>query len=195
MKTAIKTVPAKYPITLKEAKNHLRVELDWTEDDDYIESLIATATEKAEERLHRRLITQTWYYYLEGWPHGDTIVLPFGKLQSVTSVLYKDEDGDETEWSSDEYIVDIKTDPGEIVVAYGESYPSAGLYPSNPITIEFVCGYGLTGATVPPMIRHAMKLIISDLYENRETEYFSITTSKLKTIENLLGPKVLYGVE
>ena len=192
MKTVLKTAPVKYPISLKEAKEHLRIEIGETAEDDYIDSLIAAATDKAEQFLHRRLITQTWYYYLETWPAGDTIVIPFGKLQSVTSIKYKDEDGDESTWSSDEYIVDIKTDPGEIVLDYNESFPDDTLYPSNAITIEFLCGYGTSGSDIDPMILSAMKLIISDLYENRETEIIGVTISKLKTVENLLLPKTLY---
>ena len=192
MKTVLKTVPVKYPVSLKEAKEHLRIEIGQTEDDDYINRKIATATEIAEQFLHRRLITQTWYYYLEAWPAGDTIIMPFGKLQSVTSVKYKDEDGDESTWSSDEYIVDIDTDPGEIVLDYNESFPDDTLYPSNAIKIEFVCGYGTSGSDVPSMIRDAMYLIVEDLYENRETIIIGTISSKLKTIENLLLPKTLY---
>ena len=167
MKTVLKTAPTSYPITLKEAKGQLNIELDWTDDDDHINTLIATATDKAEQFLHRRLITQTWYLYLESWPNK--IILPFGKLQSVTAVKYKDEDGNESTWSSDEYIVDTDTEPGEIVLGYNESYPDDTLYPSNPIEIEFICGYGDDGSDVDPMIRHAIKTAISDLNENRET--------------------------
>ena len=192
MKTVLETAPVKYPISLKEAKKHLRIEIGQTEDDDYIDRKIASATEIAEQLLHRRLITQTWCYYLETWPAGDTIIMPFGKLQSVTSVKYKDENGDESTWSSDEYIVDIKTDPGEIVLGYNESFPDDTLYPSNAITIEFVCGYGANGSNVPSMIRDAICLIVEDLYENRGTVIIGISTSKLKTIENLLLPKTLY---
>ncbi len=190
MKIVLKTAPANYPLGLKEVKQHLVIPRGWTEDDDYLDTLITTATDKVEQFLHRRLITQTWYLYLASWP--DTIVLPFGKLQSVTSIKYKDTDGDESTWSSDEYIVDTNTDPGEVVLGYGEVYPNETLYPSNPIEVEFICGYGDAGSDVDPMIKHAMKLVISDLYETRETEIIGAITSKLKTIENLLIPKTLY---
>lgn len=193
MKTILNTAPTKYPISLKEAKGQLNIELDWTDDDDHINTLIATATEKVEQFLHRRLITQTWYLYLTDWPAEANIILPFGKLQSVTAVKYKDEDGNESTWPSAEYIVDTDTDPGEIVLGYDESYPDDTLYPSNPIEIEFVCGYGDAGSDVDPMIRHAIKTAISDLYENRETEFLGLSLSKLNTFRDLLTPKVLYG--
>ena len=194
MKTVLKTAPINYPVSLNEAKDHLSLG-DETDHNDYIETLIATATDKAEQFLHRRLITQTWYLYLDAWPYGDSIVLPFGKLQTGTApvVTYTDTAGDDTIWSTDEYNVDNDSEPGRIVLEYGYTWPNESLHPMNPIVVEFVCGYGDDGSDVDPMIRHAIKTAISDLNENRETEYFGLISTKLKTFENLLTPKVLHG--
>jgi uncharacterized phiE125 gp8 family phage protein len=199
MKTVLKTAPAKYPITLKEAKEHLNIGLDWTEDDDHIETLIVAATDKAEQFLHRRLITQTWYAYYDVWPLGNSFLIPFGQLQDGTapSVKYTDIDGDQTTWSSDEWNVDTYSDPGKIMLEYGYHWPTVSLHPQNPIVIEFVCGYGLTGSTVPAMIRHAIKLIISDLYENRETIAIGNTGIgfiELPTVKALLLPFKIWAI-
>jgi len=141
MKTTLVTAPNYYALSLAGAKEHLRV--DHTDDDSYISLLIGAATEKAEEYLCRKLITQTWKVFLDGWPCYDEIVLPFGQLNSITHVKYKDTDGDQTTWdSSTEYLTDTDTDPGRIVLAYGKAFPTATLYPANPIEIQFVCGYG-----------------------------------------------------
>lgn len=191
MKTKLKTAPEKYPISVKEAKEHLRVDLDFTEDDDYINALIQTATQTAEQFLHRRLITQTWYKYLECWPTEDRIIMPLGKLQSVTSLKYKDSDGDESTWTASNYIVDTNSDPGEIVLAYNGVWPTVTLYPSNPITIEFVCGYGTDGSDIEDNILHAIKVAISNMYENRESVVItggSASLLELRTFVNLLTP-------
>ena len=122
--------------------------------------------------------------------------MPFGKLQSVTSIKYKDQAGSESTWDSGEYIVDIDSDPGNIVLDYNESFPTDYLYPSNPINIEFVCGYGLTGSDVEDNIKHAIKLGISDLYENREPNVITGGTAslfELPTFINLLLPFKLFG--
>jgi len=194
MKTVLKTAPTAYPLGLKEVKQHLNISVGWTEDDDYLDTLIATATDKIEQFLHRRLITQTWYAYFDNWPDGDSIELPFGKLQTGTApiVTYTDTASDDTIWSTDEYNVDNDSEPGRIVLEYGYTWPGDALHPQNPIVVEFVCGYGTAGSDVDPMIKHAMKLVISDLYETRETEIIGTVTSKLKTIEYLLIPKTLY---
>lgn len=189
----LETAPVKYPVTLNEARKQCEIGTEQSEHDDYLNTLIAAATGQAEQYLHRRMITQTWKLYLEQWPCGSIIKLPFGRLQSVTSIKYKDVDGDETTWDSGEYIVDIQSEPGQIVLDYQEAWPTEELYPSNPIKIEFVCGYGLTGASVPAMIKHAMKLTISDLFENRETETYMPNHFKLGTWEAMLFPYKLFG--
>ena len=95
--------------------------------------------------------------------------------------------------------MDIKSDPGRIILEYGDVWPSETLWPMNPIQIEFVCGYGGAAATaaasvaaVPTMIKHAMRLIISDLYEVRGSEVEGMPIQKLKTVETLLLPYKLW---
>lgn len=58
MKATLTVPPATEPLTLSEAKLHLRVDHDL--EDTLIEALIVTAREEAEFRTGQRLITQTW---------------------------------------------------------------------------------------------------------------------------------------
>jgi len=167
METKLKTAPTIYPVSLTKAKQHLDIdELD-TDYDDYINSIIPAAVEAAEKFMRRRLITQTWYAYLNEFPDGDRIVLPFGQLQSVTSVKYRDTDEAESTFSSSYYIVNTDTDPGQIVLGYSESWPTDTLSPSSPITIEFVCGYGDAASDVPDEIIRAIKVKIEEMFEQR----------------------------
>jgi len=188
MKTKLKTAPSIYPVTLKEVKEQRGIMPGDTYDDSLLQSLIATATEEAQQFTRRRLIQQTWYFYLKDWPGMDFIRLPYGNLSSVTAVTYKDTDGDSTTWSTDDYIVESDTEPGRIVLAYGESWPTATLYPSNPIRIEFVCGYGEARTDVPSSVRDAIKLMVADLFENREPMIVGTIAQRLPTVENLLTP-------
>jgi uncharacterized phiE125 gp8 family phage protein len=158
--------PAVEPVTVAEAKAHMRVDI--SDDDDYITALIVAAREYIEGATRRALITQTWRYSLDGWPDGDEIVLPKPPLQSVTSIVYKDEDGTANTWSSSGYIVDTDSDPGRVVLAYGESWPSVTLYPAAPIQITYKAGYGDAAANVPGHLRHAIKFLVAHWYENRE---------------------------
>ena len=136
-------------------------------EDSDIESFITVARDIVEEHTGRRLINQTWNYYLDEWPCKDHIKIPYAPLVSVASVKYTDCDGVEYTMSTDSYIVDTKSEPGRIVLQYDGSWPSVTPYPVNPINIEYVAGYG-TSTNVPKTIKQAIKLIVGDLYENRE---------------------------
>jgi len=182
MIATIKTAPTNYPVDLKRVKQHLNIELGNTRDDDELEFLLQMATDEVEQRLRRRLITQTWYFYLFDWPDDDYIKLPFGQLQSVTAVKYTDTDGDESTFSAaDYYDVDTDSDPGRIVLKYGENWPTETLQPKLPIEIEFVCGYGDDDADVPKPIRQAILLLIANDFENRESEVVGQGFSRLDT--------------
>lgn len=168
MKRTLVTEPADYPVSLSYVKSHLNI--DHTNDDAYLELLLSSATASVEDILNRRLITQTWKAFLDDWPSEDYITLPFGKLRAVTSVKYKTQAGVETTVSSGDYIVDTDSDPGRIVLGYNKSWPTAELYPSNPIYIQFSCGYGNDSDTsVPAPIINAILLMIGDAYAHRET--------------------------
>ena len=196
MKTAIKTAPASKPVSLEEVKDHLRITLGNTDEDDYLQRLISAGVNYVQLFLRRRLITQTWYYYPACFPAGDVIVMPYGKLQTVTSIKYTDTEGTESTMAASEYIVDNKQDPGRIVLDYGEVWPSDSLYPSNPITIEYVCGYGVTSASIPEEIKQAILLFVSDLYENREAVFIGqgYTLTKTGVIDQLLWPYRIHTV-
>jgi uncharacterized phiE125 gp8 family phage protein len=184
----IKTAPSVYPLSLADAKEHLYIDSGNTDHDDYIEAIIKVATADAEAYTRRRFISQTWYAYLPDWPDEDYFVLPYGQLQSVTSITYKDTDGIASTLSTSEYIVESGSDPGKIVLAYDKSWPTDTLYPSNPITVEYVCGYGDAGSDVPDAIIHALKLRVSDIFEHRESEMEGIATVNTKAFERLLWP-------
>jgi uncharacterized phiE125 gp8 family phage protein len=154
------------PISLAELKLHLYV--DDTDHDSMLESILITAREHVENITGRYLLTQTQQYCLSGWPDKDYIKLPGGNLQSVSSIKWKDTDGTSTTLTlTTDYLVERNgAGIGRIVLPYGVSWPSGSLYPSNPITIEYVCGW-TTAALVPYAIKAAIKLICADLYEMR----------------------------
>jgi len=142
MKTTLVTPPTSLPVTLAETKDHLRIESTFTDDDAYIRSLIHVATVQAESITRRKLVTQTWKAFYDDWPKDWK--LPYGQLQSVTHVKYTDSDDTvNTDFDEgDEFSVDTDSDPGRIVLKYGETYPGDSLAEQNPIEVQFVCGYG-----------------------------------------------------
>ncbi len=127
------------PVTLVEAKAHLRV--DGTSEDVDLWGKLRSCFGFIERYIGRFLSPATVDVHFEEWPDGDYFELPFPPLSSVTSLTYKATDGTASTWAASNYIVDTASEPGRVVRAYGISYPSDSLYPSNPITIRIACGY------------------------------------------------------
>jgi len=188
----IVTEPSEEPITLDQAKQHLRID---TEDDDtLILGLIKVAREYAETATRRALMTQTWNYYLEDWPKEDHIDLPMAPLQSIgaTGITYENSSGGVTTLTTGYYEVDTLSVPGRVVLGYNESWPTATLNVSNPICIKFVAGHG-TPDDVPEMIKSGMKIDLADLYEQRESYIIGQTVNHLPVLDRLYTPFKVWG--
>lgn len=163
-------------------------------EDDLLNAIITAGREHVEDITRRALITQTWDFSLDRWPNENYIKLPFGNLQTVSSVKYKDSDGDETTMTvTTDYLVETNGEMcGRIVLPYGVSWPSFAAYPSKPIAIRYVCGW-TTRALIPYKIKAAILLICSDLYANREAQIVSGQNyQENKTVMNLLWSKRLW---
>jgi len=154
MSSVLVTGPTTEPVTLAEAKAHLRA--DGSDDDDYITTLITTARQAAENYTRRAFITQTWQYSCDRL--SSTIRLPHQPIQNVASVTI-----DGTELSTDNYDVDI---------ASGRIKPLARYTADDigGIVITYTAGYGDLASDVPAQISQAILLTIGHLYENRESQ-------------------------
>lgn len=166
MARTLVTPPAVEPITVAEAKSHLRVEI--SDDDTLIGNLVKAVRQHAETVLRRALITQTWDLFLDAFPSANgAIAVPLPPLQTVGSIKYVDANGITQTLSSAKYKVDVATAPARIVPAYDEDWPKTR-EEINAVTVRFTAGYGAAGSNVPEKIRQAMLLVIGHWYENRE---------------------------
>ena len=171
------TKPTSEPVTLAEAKAHLRVVND--AEDSLINGLITAAREYCEYYQNRAYITQTWELWLDKWPEKNFIKIPKPPLQSVQSVKYYGiDDTDDTEYTLDteEYYIDDKSEPGRVSLAYNKSWPSVTLRPISGICVTFTVGYLPAGegenedpaGNVPQGVKQAILLLVGHWYENRE---------------------------
>ncbi len=162
-----KTAPAKEPVGLEEMKAWARI--DDFDNDVMISGNITAARRWVEALTHRALITQTFVFKIDSFPGPITTVieLPGGNTQTLTSIAYLDTDGDSQTWASANYIADLVSQPALVGLAYGIDWPSIREW-ALPITITYSAGYGDDPGDVPEELRTAIKIIASDLYENRE---------------------------
>lgn len=82
MRLNLKTAPTVEPISLDEAKLHLKI--DGSDDNTLISALIETARKLVESETKRGFITQTWQMYLDSVPAE--IRIPKPPLQSIESI-------------------------------------------------------------------------------------------------------------
>lgn len=162
MKPVLVTAPATEPVSLQEAKDHLRI--SGTSEDTLITSLIESARIQVENYLNRALITQTWDVFYDEWKNE--MLLPYPPVQSVTSVKYYDLDGAEQTLSASNYWSVTQSDPGSIVRKYETTWPELQYGRPSAIVVRIVVGYGAAD-DVPEPIKHGIKILLTDLYEQR----------------------------
>jgi uncharacterized phiE125 gp8 family phage protein len=161
------TQPPVEPVSLAEAKAHIRV--DSEDDDALIQGLIASAREWVENHLDRTLIRTQWQMRLDYFPH--TISLPrppFTQEQHLQSVAisYTDAMGSVIVLPASNYRVLGDRTPAVVMPPYSGSWPSAR-YDSDSIAVTWWAGYGPDQNTVPRAIKHAMLMLVGFWYENR----------------------------
>lgn len=194
MSMVVATAPTVEPVTLAEARAHLRV--DMVDDDVLIEGLVKAVREYLEVHVLRRaLLTQTWDMYLDAWPESDRVAIPLPPLQSVTYVKYTDDTGAISTFASSSYLVDTVSEPGRLVLKSGYTWPGTTLQVVNGVNVRFVCGWS-AAASVPKPIKQAILLMVGDLYENRENTLIGqgLTIKELPfAVQALLMPYRVYA--
>lgn len=189
----LQTGPATEPLSLTDAKAHLRV--DTADENDYIDDLITSARQYAETFMRRSIIDQTWDMFLDGFPPDDQwIEPPNPRLKSVATVKFNQEvDGLQVTMPSADYIVDVNREPGRIALAFDKIWPDARDQ-INAVEIRFVAGYGPTDADVPDEIRQAIKIMVSHLFEIREPVIVGTIISKVpRSADDLLRHHKTFG--
>jgi uncharacterized phiE125 gp8 family phage protein len=178
------TPPPVEPLTLAQAKAHLRV--TDSADDDFITDLITIAREQVEHDTKRALIRQTWDWYLDAFPAWFRVPLP--PLQGIAYIQYLDTSETLQILDPAVYRVDLNPDQGRINLEYARVWPWS--FPvTRAVTVRFVAGYPSDGgspedllANVPRRLVQAMRLLIGSLYENREAVVASRTRGGLETV-------------
>lgn len=174
--------PAEEPLTLDEAKHHCRVEN--MKDDALIRNMIVAARHHVENVLRRQLVTATWKLVMDCFPDWE-IRMPKPPLLSATSITHLDTAGVRQTLSASIYQVDTTSEPGLIMPAYDESWPTIRNV-TGSVEIIFVAGYGAATA-VPQGIKNWMQRWIAEQNENREmTSEQSITP--FPYLDGLLDP-------
>lgn len=189
-RTEIVTEPAVEPVSLDEAKKHLHLDID--DDDDYVSGLISAARRTCELMLSRCFISTTLDQFIDFMPTGggyynrdvrrqgpdpdDPRWLPTwnapirllrAPLLSIVSISYIDMTGNPQAVDLAN-VRALRGTPARIQPVYGKVWPFV-LPVNDAIVIRYEAGYGLDATAVPASIKHAIKLLVGNWYENRES--------------------------
>jgi uncharacterized phiE125 gp8 family phage protein len=161
MTAALITGPALEPVTLDEAKAHLR--LDGEDDDAWLTKAIVTARRHVESVIRRVLIEQEWRLWLDAWPESGVLRIPVVPLITVDAVTVYGAGGEPHVVDPETYAVDKASAPARIRF---ETPPAPG-QALNGIEIDLTAGYGDAADDVPSPLRHAILILVAHWYEYR----------------------------
>lgn len=157
MSLTLLSPPASEPVSLAEAKAHLKVDSD--AEDALIETLITAARARAEWHTGRAFVTQSWRLNLDAIPAGLIAEIPLPPLQTVSEVAVTDADGIRRVLDASDYTVDAASEPARVIFTKAP----ANLRRFDAVEIAFTAGY----AEVPAAIRQAILVIVGDIYAHR----------------------------
>ena len=185
MGLVLTAAPTVEPITVGQAKAHLRIDHD--EEDTFLTSLISTSRLQIEAALDLALITQSWSWRFDSWPGGHEVQLPLWPVQSVDTVRTACKCEAFLAKSADEFILDGTSKPARLISKSG-AWPQPGI-PALGIEIAFKAGFGDAANDVPEPIRQALLMLVAHWYEHREPlEIGTEATSIPNAISGLLRP-------
>lgn len=185
------TPAAATPVSLTEAKAHLRV--DHTSEDTLITSLVEAATAHLDGYsgiLGRALVTQTWRQDFDGFWHCLRLPIP----AATVSALKWTDDADtpaETTIAASNY--ELQNDAlGSFVRLIDDFVYPSNLAETRAVRVTFTAGYGAASA-VPGSIKAAILLLVGHWYANREAVGESMSELPM-AVDALLAPYRRVGI-
>lgn len=164
------------PISVAEAKEHLRV-VDTTDDDDYIGGLIDAAVTWCEDFCDRTFADKQYTVAFDDF-FGTRIELPRPPVRlnaessgATVTISYVDTGGatQTLTWSqsgSQQFRLDRDHVPALVYPLYLDVWPSVRI-DDKSVQITYLAGYG-GAANVPTPAKHAIKMLVGHWYLNRE---------------------------
>lgn len=173
-------------IGLEEAKAHLKV--DTGDDDALIATCLSAALAYVESVTGQRLLEQQLTVRGNSW--ADLANLPVAPVRVVETITYVAPDGTELEVPPAEFEARIDGLTTELV---SNRWPQTKR--GSLISVQLKVGYSAGAA--PPDLVAAVKLVLGDLYANRESGQIGSVSGRIAmaaTVENLLANHTIFLV-
>jgi uncharacterized phiE125 gp8 family phage protein len=158
--------PLVEPVTISEAKSHLRIDKDFTDDDLYVQGLISAARHHVETVTDRTLIKSQWQMRLDTFPAWDIELPKPPFMLGGVSVTYVPTSG-EAPITYTNFRTDMDSTPAVIRPQWNGMWPNCR-GAEGDVTVTYWAGYGESPNDVPAPVRHSMLMLIGSWYANRE---------------------------
>jgi uncharacterized phiE125 gp8 family phage protein len=166
------------PVTLAEAKLHLRVDL--SDDDALITAMISAARDMVERYTSRTLIYTAYRLTMDNWPYD--IELPrspaveaaanliTGIAYITPRIRYYDDDGNQQTmtYAANDFEILLDNNPPLLVLPPSGIWPITYPLQRGAIEIDWIAGYGSASTGIPQLLRLAIMMLVAHWYEHRE---------------------------
>ncbi|MBZ9719104.1 phage head-tail connector protein [Mesorhizobium sp. AD1-1] len=181
LRPALIEPPASLPVTIDEAKLHLRI--DPAPADAVLTALIGAATKHLDGwtgTLGRCIVNQSWRQDFGYWPQSRDLRLPF---PNCSSIVVKYFDATNTEQTVPDTAYEVLEDALGGFVRLGSSFDRPVLYGqrSDAVRVAFISGFGDASA-VPDAIKMAIVFMVGDFYARSSS---SSSNVKRETVEGV----------
>lgn len=174
-------------ITLTRLKEHLKIELDWQDEDEYLQSLLSAAYSQIENDTGRSYLQDQSVLILD---HFEPVIeLPLVPAVAIASIEYLDTENALVVMPAGDYRLDTRELKAKLYPAHGTSWPVASDYPES-VRITYTVGQ----TDIPKPIDQAALLLIGHWYANRESVVIgTITANVPMAYQALIQPYRIYS--
>ena len=144
------------PITVAEAKQHLRI-VDNTGEDTLIGAYIAAARRWVEDYTGHILVEREVVLNFPSW--GDYLSVFLRPVTSVDTITYTDADGEEQPY--EDFLTSDAQYP--LLIRPVAEFPELGT--NGSITVTLTAGY--EAEAIPEPLIHAIKVLLTAMFQNR----------------------------
>lgn len=151
--------PAVEPVSLAEARAHLR--LEETHEDALVTTLIEAGRLLLESATRLIFINQSWRLILEEAPGGARLRLPLAPIIAITEIRAIDAAGQASIVDPQQYRLRAGAAPPLLILEDGFANAQGGL------EIDLEVGFGSAPENVPAPLRQALRMLVARWFEER----------------------------